>query len=81
MIEIIAAEATVPLVDKNWRKKKIYAFKILIAILGYLEAKFDYDYFILFLHLGPTILHKKFHVIWSKIEDFTTVLSFSKIGL
>ena len=23
-----------------------------------------------FLQLGPTILHKKFHVIWSKIDDF-----------
>ena len=27
----------------------IYAFKISFTILGYLEAKFDYDYFILFL--------------------------------
>ena len=30
-------------------KKSFYEFKVSLAILGYLEAKFDYDYFILFL--------------------------------
>ena len=48
-----------------------------IAILGYLEAKFDYGYFILFFHWGPTILHKKFQVISSKIEGVTVVLRFT----
>ena len=42
-------------------------------ISRYLEAKFDYGYFIIFLHYGFTILHKKFQVIPSKIEGVTAI--------
>ena len=44
-----------------------------IAISPYLEAEFDYGYFILFLHYGSTILHKKFQVISSKNEGVTAI--------
>ena len=43
------------------------------AILRYLEAKFDYGYFIIFLHYGSTILHKKFQVILTKNEGVTAI--------
>ena len=45
----------------------------LIAILHYLEAKFDYGYFIIFLHYGTKILQKKFQVISSKNEGMTAI--------
>ena len=45
----------------------------LIAISPYLGAKFDYGYFIIFLRLGSTILHKKCQVIPSKIEGVTAI--------
>jgi len=49
MIGTIAAGTSIPLVTLNLTKqKKKYAFKISIEIVGYLEAKYDYDYFILF---------------------------------
>ena len=48
----------------------------LIAISRYLEAKFDYGYFILFYHYGSTILHKKFQVISSKIEGVMAIFNF-----
>ena len=48
----------------NFEKLEICA--TLIAISGYLEAKFDYGYFIFFLAYGSKILHKKFQVISSK---------------
>ena len=41
------------------QKIKIYIFKISFAIFGYLEAKFDYDYFILFLALGSQVSTQK----------------------
>ena len=41
--------------------------------LRYLEAKFDYSYFIIFLHCGSKILHKKFQVILSKNEGMTLI--------
>ena len=63
------------------KTEKFYIFKISIAILGYLEAKFDYDYFILFWQWGPTILNKKFKVILTKIEEVTAVFVISRIGL
>ena len=40
----------------------------LIAISCYLEAKFDYGYFIIFLPYGSKILHKKIQVISSKTK-------------
>ncbi len=40
----------------------------LIAILQYIEAKFDYGYFIIFLRLGSKISHTKNQVILSKNE-------------
>ena len=43
----------------------------LIAILRYLEAKFDYSYFIIFLRCSSKIIHKKFQVILSKNEGVT----------
>ena len=45
----------------------------LIAIWRYLEAKFDYRYFIIFLHNGSKILHKKSQVILTKNEGMTTI--------
>ena len=56
--------------NPGW-KLKICA--TLIAILRYLEAKFDYGYFIIFLRYGSTILHKKIQVISSKNEGMTTI--------
>ena len=45
----------------------------LIAISHYIEAKFDYGYFIIFLCCGSKILHKKFQVILSKNEGMTLI--------
>ena len=45
----------------------------LIAILHYLEAKFDYGYFLIFLPYGSKILHKKFQVISIKNEGVTAI--------
>ena len=50
----------------------------LIAISHYMEAKFDYGYFIFFLHCGSKILHKKFQVLSSKSEGVTLIFSDSK---
>ena len=50
---------------------KLWTYAILTAILHYLEAKFDYGYFIIFLLYGSKILHKKFQVILSKNEGGT----------
>ena len=40
----------------------------LIAISRYLEAQFDYGYFMNFLHYDSTIQHKKIQVLSSKNE-------------
>ena len=45
----------------------------LIAISRYLEAKFDHGYFIIFLHYGSKILHKKSQVISTKNEGVTVI--------
>ena len=45
----------------------------LIAILHYLEAKFDYGYFIIFLHYSSKNLHKKSEVISTKNEGVTAI--------
>ena len=45
----------------------------LIAISRYLEAKFDYGYFIIFLQYGSRILHKKSQVISTKNEGVTAI--------
>ena len=45
----------------------------LIAISHYIEAKFDYDYFIFFLCHGSKILHKKSQVISTKKKDVTAI--------
>ena len=47
----------------------------MIAISPCLEAKFDYSYFIIFLHYGSTILHKNFQVILSKNEGMTVTFA------
>ena len=46
---------------------------LLIAILHYIEAKFDYSYFIIFLCCGSKILHKKFQVILTKNQGVTVI--------
>ena len=46
----------------------------LIAIYRYLEAKFDYGYFIIFLRYGSKILHKKSQVILTQNEGVTAIL-------
>ena len=48
-IELFAVGTTNPLVDKNWNK---IIFVISIMMLWYLEAKFDYGYFILYYSYG-----------------------------
>ena len=45
----------------------------LIAILHYIEAKFDYGYFITFLPYSSKILNKKFQVISSKNKAMTLI--------
>ena len=45
----------------------------LIAISQYIEAKFDYGYFIIFLCCDSKILHKKIQVILSKNEGVTLI--------
>ena len=45
----------------------------LIAILRYLEAKFDYGYFIFFLRYGSKILRKKSQVILSNNEGVIAI--------
>ena len=55
----------------NFEKLEIWA--TLIAISRYLEAKFDYGYFIFFLRYRSKILHKKFQVISSKNEAVTLI--------
>ena len=56
--------------------KNIVNFSKIVAISRYLEAKFDYGYFIIFLHYGSTILHKKFQVISIKNEGVTAIFVF-----
>ena len=51
----------------------------LIAIWHYIEAKFDYGYFIIFLHYGSKILHKKIQVILSKNEVVTLIFPIKNI--
>ena len=45
----------------------------LIAIWYYIEAKFDYGYFIIFFPYGSQILHKKFQVISIKNEGVVAI--------
>ena len=45
----------------------------LIAILHYIEAKFDYSYSIIFLRYGSKILHKKSQVIFTKNEGVAVI--------
>ena len=47
----------------------------LIAIWHYIEAKFDYGYFIFFLRNGSKILHKKSQVILIKNEGLMVIFS------
>ena len=49
----------------------------LIAISHYIEAKFDYGYFIFFLCCGTKILDNKFQVILSKSEGVTLIFPIS----
>ena len=57
----------------NFKLWKLKICATLIAILRYLEAKFDYGYFMNFLHYGSTIQHKKFQVLSSKNEGGTVI--------
>ena len=52
---------------------KLWTYAILTAILHYLEAKFDYGYFIIFLWYGFKILHKKSQVILIKNEGVAAI--------
>ena len=45
----------------------------LIAIWHYIEAKFYYGYFMIFLRNGSKILHKKSQVILIKNEGVTAI--------
>merc|ERR1712089_79011 len=55
----------------NFEKLEICV--ILIAISHYIEAKFDYGFFIIFLRNGSKILHKKSQVISTKNEGVTAI--------
>ena len=57
----------------NFKLWKLKIRATLIAILRYLEAKFDYGYFITFLSYGSKILHKKIQVISSKNKAVTLI--------
>ena len=50
-------------------------------ILWYLEAKFDYGYFMLFLYLGPTILQNIFQIILMKIEGMTADFAIYRVDI
>ena len=52
-----------------------------ITISPYLGAKFDYDYIIIFLCYGSTILHKKIQVIWKKIEGVMAIFPIFNLNL
>ena len=70
MIGSFASGAIAFIVAKNQTKTLSQLFK---ELQGYLEAKFDYRYFIIFLHNGSKIPHKKFQVILSKHEGVTLI--------
>ena len=63
----------------SWNNGRILMFEkleiciTLIGILQYIEAKFDYGYFIIFLHYSSKIFHKKFQVISSKNKGVTLI--------
>ena len=59
--------------DLNNPGWKLSIRETLIAILHYLEAKFDYGYLINFLRDGSKILHKKSQVILTKNEGVTVI--------
>ena len=63
-------------ISKLWTLnfEKLEICVTLISISRYLEAKFDYGYFIIFLPYGSKILHKKFQVISSKHKAVTLIL-------
>ena len=44
-------------------------------ILRKLEAKFDYDYFIVFILWGPKFLQNQFLLILSQIEDMMAIFA------
>ena len=73
-MRLFAGGATTPLVVKFWTKQPWLSIcATLITILRYLEAKFDYVYFIFFLRYGFQILHKKSQVISTKNEGVTLI--------
>merc|ERR1712163_66634 len=57
----------------NLNFEKLEICRTLIAISHYIEAKFDYSYFIIFLPYISKILQKKFQVISSKNEGVTLI--------
>ena len=62
-------------ISKLWtlNYEKLEICVTLISISHYIEAKFVYGYFIIFLHYGSKILHKKFKVILSKNKGVTLI--------
>ena len=48
-------------------------------VLWYLEAKFDYGYFINFFQYSHSILPKKIQVILTKIKGMTAVFAVANI--
>ena len=62
-------------ISKLWilNFEKLEICVTLIAILRYIEAKFDYGFFIIFLHYGSKILLKKIQVIWSQNKGMTAI--------
>ena len=75
-MRLFAGGATTPLVVKIWTKQpwvKIEYSRTLIRISRYLEAKFDYRYFIIFFALWFQDSTQKSQVILSKNEGVTAI--------
>ena len=78
-IGLFAAGTTNPLVAKTWTKYFFYAFMISIAILWYLEAKFEYSYFKYFFIWVSQFYTQIFKSFWSKLKVGSNFSNFSFI--
>ena len=61
---------------KNLTKETFQTFTISIAILWYLEAKFDYVTYTLFYSTGSSDVTQNVQVILSKIAGVTLIFGF-----
>ena len=84
MMRLFAGGATTPLVVKFWTKQPWLSIcATLITILRYLEAKFDYVYFIFFCNMVPRFHTKNLKSFWPKMKErrqFSQILIWIWIG-